>query len=520
MRASTALSLALLVAGFAVARADTTEVSGSVSGRWSLSGSPYAVVGEVTVATGETLVIEPGVEVRFRGRYHFFVNGLLKAVGTESDSIIFTRDQPVEEHKWMGIRFDTCQYGCSLAWCRVEYVKNDGAYPRCAAARCTSKRGRRPSPTARSATTTPTTPTSTAPAAGCSSRTARRSSSTAASSTTRGLGRRHLHARIVVSVHPPLRGRGQHRALLGRRDVPGGAQCRLRLEQRHPAQPLPGRLGRRGITLWNWYAMNVTSKHVVNNLIYANVANADGGGIYTRYDLSFIYSNTIVGNSASRGGGIYVLNEGRYLPDVRNAIVWGNTAGSGASVFLDNANNSQINLAWSDVEGGWQGTGNFDSLPNFEDTVWFRLASPSRCIDAGTSRETPEFDFEGDARFDDPGSPNRGTGDTTYYDVGWDEFIGTGIEEIKSGELRIEKRGANLVRGVLLLPQDMTESSDGSNRVPRLALRDAAGRKVLALRPGPNDVSHLAPGVYFVRGPGPGAGEQGLAAVQKVIITR
>jgi hypothetical protein len=33
----------------------------------------------------------------------------------------------------------------------------------------------------------------------------------------------------------------------------------------------------------------------------------------------------------------------------------------------------------------------------------------------------------------------------------------------------------------------------------RAALLDAAGRKVMDLAPGDNDVSRLAPGVYFVR---------------------
>ena len=35
-------------------------------------------------------------------------------------------------------------------------------------------------------------------------------------------------------------------------------------------------------------------------------------------------------------------------------------------------------------------------------------------------------------------------------------------------------------------------------------LLDAAGRCVLDLRPGPNDVRHLSPGVYFVREGHPG----------------
>jgi hypothetical protein len=43
-------------------------------------------------------------------------------------------------------------------------------------------------------------------------------------------------------------------------------------------------------------------------------------------------------------------------------------------------------------------------------------------------------------------------------------------------------------------------------------LLDISGRKMLDLRPGPNDVGRLAPGVYFVR--------LHLRAIQKVIIAR
>ena len=51
------------------------------------------------------------------------------------------------------------------------------------------------------------------------------------------------------------------------------------------------------------------------------------------------------------------------------------------------------------------------------------------------------------------------------------------------------------------------------------ALLDAAGRKVLDLHPGPNDVRSLAPGVYFVR-PEPSAVSRKPSAVTKVIVTR
>jgi hypothetical protein len=72
---------------------------------------------------------------------------------------------------------------------------------------------------------------------------------------------------------------------------------------------------------------------------------------------------------------------------------------------------------------------------------------------------------------------------------------------------------ATIVRGVLFLPRDMTETSDVSDRVPRPTLLDASGRKVLDFHPGANDVRALAPGVYFVRD----AQGQG---VTKVVITR
>jgi hypothetical protein len=52
---------------------------------------------------------------------------------------------------------------------------------------------------------------------------------------------------------------------------------------------------------------------------------------------------------------------------------------------------------------------------------------------------------------------------------------------------------------------------DICNLVSDITLLDASGRRILALHPGPNDVSRLPPGVYFIR---PASG------VCKVIVTR
>jgi len=207
------------------------------------------------------------------------------------------------------------------------------------------------------------------------------------------------------------------------------------------------------------------------------------------------------------GGGIYVLNEGQFLPDVANCIVYDNVAANGPSVFLDNANNSRIYLNWSDVEGGWEGAGNFDSVPNFRDTVEFHLQEPSHCIDAGTSDNTPDHDFEGDDRNDHWQSPNRGGGQYPYYDVGWDEYTETGIEESHKPQAPSYKLEPTIVRDVLFLGGENgdcpapspTQALRGTVPCfPKPALLDISGRKVLDLHAGANDVSGLTPGVYFL----------------------
>ena len=45
--------------------AQTLVPGGTVSGVWTNAGSPYIVEGTITIADNDSLVIEPGVEVRF-----------------------------------------------------------------------------------------------------------------------------------------------------------------------------------------------------------------------------------------------------------------------------------------------------------------------------------------------------------------------------------------------------------------------------------------------------------------------
>jgi hypothetical protein len=70
---------------------------------------------------------------------------------------------------------------------------------------------------------------------------------------------------------------------------------------------------------------------------------------------------------------------------------------------------------------------------------------------------------------------------------------------------------ATLIRSVLNLQSAIY------NLQSDIVLLDATGRKVLDLRPGPNDVSRLAPGVYFVR---QSTFDNRHSPITKVVITR
>ncbi len=80
--------LALLL--FARCVTAQTQVSGNQSGTWTKAASPYILTGTVTVPTGQTLTLQPGVVVQFAYfNYDLTVNGTLTAVGTAADSIRF-----------------------------------------------------------------------------------------------------------------------------------------------------------------------------------------------------------------------------------------------------------------------------------------------------------------------------------------------------------------------------------------------------------------------------------------------
>lgn len=104
-----------------------TSVNGNQSGTWPLSNSPYEVMGELTVPTGQTLYIEAGVIINFKGHYKFNIDGKILATGTKTDPIMFTTDD--QTTGWGGVRLNETPDISSFTYCTFQYGKTSGSYP-------------------------------------------------------------------------------------------------------------------------------------------------------------------------------------------------------------------------------------------------------------------------------------------------------------------------------------------------------------------------------------------------------
>jgi hypothetical protein len=99
-----------------------TTVSGGIyqNTTWTLAGSPYLMTGSIVVFPGNTLTIEPGVQVIVTadntfntGNFIYLeLRGALVAIGTISQPIVFTStDTTVGFYNWMGVRIKGSQGG-------------------------------------------------------------------------------------------------------------------------------------------------------------------------------------------------------------------------------------------------------------------------------------------------------------------------------------------------------------------------------------------------------------------------
>lgn len=102
--------LCLAIAGASAVIAQTNISSPTVSGTWTMAGSPYIIQNEITVQANDVLTIQPGVVVKFQPTTRMEVVGQLIAAGTGNNPIIFEAFDTTQWHNelvptggWNGI---------------------------------------------------------------------------------------------------------------------------------------------------------------------------------------------------------------------------------------------------------------------------------------------------------------------------------------------------------------------------------------------------------------------------------
>ena len=158
---------------------------------------------------------------------------------------------------------------------------------------------------------------------------------------------------------------------------------------------------------------NIGNSPIVTNCTFSgNSAYADGGGMYNQ-DSSPTLTNCTFSDNISQNGpalACYHSSHQSYPSSVTmaNCIIW-----NGPDWLWNNDN--FITITYSDVEGGWTGTGNIDTDPCFVDPNGpdgiagtdddnLRLLSGSPCIDAGNNDSVPPdyADLDGDSNTTEP----------------------------------------------------------------------------------------------------------------------
>ena len=321
---------------------------------WTKAGSPYHVKGTVTIPAYNTLSIEPGVDVLFDADVQFVVQGSLYARGTKADSIRFLKGTA---GSWRGIRI-------SGGWTStLEYVRISGGYARGSEPDC------------------------------------------------RGGGLYVSGVGTWVDIH--------HSAIVGNRAAQDGGgianeagemggvymtHCRVSDNSAEGEWGVGG-----GISSSGWMQMyycvisgNTTSGTgsggavfnvgsgplfgcvMYGCVIYGNAAGNAGGAINNAGNGSLtLYECTISSNTAPHASAIN--NSASASAELLNTIVWANTP---AEQIVSNS--GTVTATYSDIQGGFEGTGNISADPLFVDAANgdYSLRPDSPCIDTG-SPSTP-----------------------------------------------------------------------------------------------------------------------------------
>lgn len=391
---------------FVCSYAQTIISAGPVSGTWTVAGSPYQIMGDIEVQSGNTLIIEPGVTIEFHGDYRFIINGTLNANGQESDSIIIGIGGGATE--FFGIRFMTGSSG-SMNYCRIENGNKNGT----------------------------TSPDDTYGGAILIS----------------GTNNVTISNCVIRNNNAEIGGGGI--ALYNSNAII--TNCRIynnTVNRSVPSSAYGGGLYVRGSgTIENNEIFNnqcnssgsgnasggginfVSGSPVFrNNVVYNNSSKRGGGVSIFANSTVIMVNNVIYGNNANAGdgGGVFIQDQNVNV-SIYNVIFGNNSAtGNGANLFLENSNGALCTIDYCDIIGGNAtlsettpggltiGANNLNADPLFADATnnKYYLLPGSPCIDAGTSLNAPASDFTGN-----PTNQDGNNDGTPAYDIGVFEFL-------------------------------------------------------------------------------------------------
>ena len=158
-----------------------------------------------------------------------------------------------------------------------------------------------------------------------------------------------------------------------------------------------------------------------NCLFVGNTATDQGGAVFNMQTVNTFTNSTLAGNVAGLGGGA-LYTHAISTTHIANSILRDNTPDQ-----LGTEEGGTTTVAWSNVQGGFEGDGNIDADPMFVDPddpedPDFRLAPGSPSADAGDNDAVPgdvATDLDGLPRFaDDPEAADTGHGDAPIVDMG------------------------------------------------------------------------------------------------------
>jgi len=156
------------------------------------------------------------------------------------------------------------------------------------------------------------------------------------------------------------------------------------------------------------------------NCTFKGNSGKKGGACCLDGDGSFVNCSFTRNSATEEGGAIRHDSGSGYNITLKNCLLWDNAAPAGSEIY---GSQTAVGVSYSDVKGGWSGTGNLNVDPKFVDAANddLHLQCSSPCIDVGTGDGAPGDDLDGILR------PVGPADDMGAYEYHYETFLWEGL---------------------------------------------------------------------------------------------